>query len=401
MSVHQQQTRRRNKQNIDELYQRDEQIARALDGDDCPTKKNRKAVVTVVAARNNAYGFKLILFITAQFWIYYHCRQLHYTDINKNGLHLHHHEENKHNYSLTEFLLPLNESPESPENVGPCRSLKYYQGSKYHKPIWVASFPASGDFLLQKLVVALTGRIHDNGSNYVKQDWPHIGCLDIKAATCKTHWPILEQHGPLDYDGNGYDSRAIMMLRNPMQAFLHRMVHKWKQTKARKEQQHKMPPEEAWKSWIQLNWKQQIRQYQNLITSWMQIKRNSNQSTNPAIFNTPKVVLILAYEELINQNENIGNHWAQRFADVLRMAHNRVALPEHVACLWEHTVLSINDASPWTANVTYSYTREQHNDIINMVIELVALSEKYGKKELNRILQVYLDEITRYKQVAL
>ena len=335
----------------------------------------------------NDLAWKISIFILIQFWILHHYNlAIEYSSTLTDGDEwMTKIREWKNNNTVPGFITPFN-NPAPPKHIGPCKGLTYKRGSAFHRPIWMASFPGSGEPLFQDLVHAFTGGIL-SGSNYVKQDWPYMNCLDVNVATCKTHWPVLPHHPPFAYDESAYDKRAILVMRNPMSVFFQRMVHTWKQSRpGSKSPSSELPLESEWNNWIQKNWKNQIQQYQTFLTAWTIQNFTATEKRY-----MPKVVLVIAYEQMITDQR--GLIWAQRLADVLRMGKNRVILSNHVSCLWKHSVLSNMD--PLSKNITtYSpkYTNEQMGSMIKMMDDLIMQTR--DQVEVNRILQFY-----RYKMV--
>mmetsp|Transcript_30398 Transcript_30398/g.72892 ORF Transcript_30398/g.72892 Transcript_30398/m.72892 type:complete len:407 (+) Transcript_30398:163-1383(+) len=309
-----------------------------------------------------------------------------------------------------------------PTSVGRCTNLKYTSPSLPHKPIWIASYPGSGSEMVRDLVQALTGGLV-GGSVYIKRDPPHQDCVSSKAATCKTHWPLLKIHSPLEANANDYHSHAILLLRNPIHAFPSRLNHLWEvqtDTSAHTTQ----APEKAWNRWIHKNWKQQVKTYQELIQTWTRIPRNDNTTSSS---NFPyKVQLVLSYEELTTRNNNNesnayyslpttaadGAVAAKRLVQVLQQANARVVMgDDKIACLWNHVVVDRPKKKRSDHAYTPGYTQVLKDRILSMIqtnlLEPLLLLEQqqptatvndhddddHVQKDLIRLLQSYSEHI--------
>ena len=294
-------------------------------------------------------------------------------------------------------------SSSPPTSVGRCTNIRYTSPVLPHKPVWIASYPGSGSEMVRDLV-----------QGYIKRDPPHQDCVSSKAATCKTHWPLLPIHSPLEQNPQDYHSNAILLIRNPIHAFPSRLNHLWEvqtETSAHTTQ----APEKAWNRWIQKNWKQQVKTYQALIQTW-----TSNTSF------PYRVQLVLAYEDLTSSttitgtgtgtgstlmklpSENAtlttasGAMAAKRLVNLLQEANARVVIgDESIACLWRHVVLDRPTKKRSDHAYTPGYTQVLKDRILAMIqslMESLPVLEK-DQADLTQLLQRYSEDIQQNTRI--
>ncbi|CAJ1966056.1 unnamed protein product [Cylindrotheca closterium] len=312
-----------------------------------------------------------------------------------------------------------------PTTFGRCTNLKYTSPKVPHKPIWIASYPGSGSEMVRDLVQALTGGLV-GGSVYIKRDPPHQDCVSSKAATCKTHWPLLPIHSPL-LNPQDYHSNAILLIRNPIHAFPSRLNHLW-EVQTTTQAHTTQAPEQAWNRWIHKNWKQQVKTYQELIQTWTQRiqtkdNNNNNNNRNDTSSSFPyRVQLVLAYEELTNSttitsisttgkstnNMPTGAMAAKGLVTLLQQANARVVIgDESIACLWRHVVLDRPRKKRSEHAYTPGYTQLLKDRILTMIQTLMERLEHQVELEdqttlqadLTRLLQRYSQDIQRNTRI--
>lgn len=306
-----------------------------------------------------------------------------------------------------------------PTTVGRCTNLKYTSTSLNHKPVWIASYPGSGSEMVRDLVQALTGGLV-GGSVYIKRDPPYQDCVSSKAVTCKTHWPLLPIHSPLD-NPQDYNSNAILLIRNPIHAFPSRLNHLW-EVQTATSAHTTQAPEKNWNRWITKNWKQQVKTYQELIHTWTTSGSSNSNSSFPY-----HVQLILPYEELTQKlsprSENVtdtlattrknitgggGPAAAKRLVKLLQeQANARVVVgDESIACLWRHVVLDRPRKKRSDHAYTPGYTQVLKDRILAMIQSLLETTRQQQlttprqvQEDLIRLLQQYSEQIQRNTRI--
>ena len=265
--------------------------------------------------------------------------------------------------------------------------------------------------MVRDLVQALTGGLI-GGSVYIKRDPPFLDCIASQAATCKTHWPLLPMHSPLDSSSQGaaYHTKSILLVRNPIRAFASRLNHLW-EVKAGVQAHTQQAPEQYWNKWIQKNWKQQVKTYRELIETWsMPMRMLHNNESFPF-----PVGLVLAYEDLTRNKDVEGNNTvttttgvmaAQRLVDVLHQANARVVVgKESIACLWRHVVVD----RPKMKRSGHKYTPGYIVAIKNKILEMLETQLLPGlqqeaqqspvHQELIRLLEGYAKHIQEHTRI--
>ncbi|KAL3928734.1 MAG: hypothetical protein SGBAC_012520 [Bacillariaceae sp.] len=318
-----------------------------------------------------------------------------------------------------------------PTTVGRCTNLEYTSTSLTHKPVWIASYPGSGAEMVRDLVQALTGGLV-GGSVYIKRDPPHQDCVSSKAVTCKTHWPLLPIHSPLD-NPQDYNSNAILLIRNPIHAFPSRLNHLW-EVQTATSAHTTQAPEKNWNRWITKNWKQQVKTYQELIHTWTTTTTTTSNSSNSSF--PYHVQLVLPYEELTRKlsprSENVtdtlattstttsststasttdgyGPAAAKRLVKLLQeQAEARVVVgDENIACLWRHVVLDRPRKKRSDHAYTPGYTQVLKDRILAMIQSLLETmrqqqqltTQSQVQEDLIRLLQQYSEHIQRNTRI--
>jgi hypothetical protein len=214
-------------------------------------------------------------------------------------------------------------------------------------------------------------------------DTDHPGnqtCTQIKAATCKTHWPVLPKEPPIRDDNQElYHSRAIVLMRNPANAFPSRLNHQF-ETINRRGYHTQQAPEKVWNRWIRRHIHGEVRAYRNFVQTWQ----------NATV---PSVALFVPYEGLTDPNT--GLFWASRVANVLREAHYRT--PEDtkaLECLWKQSIFDNPNRKRAAHSYRAGYRPEDHDRLQQLMKELMSdvnLSKK--GKNLADILNAYNSSI--------
>lgn len=244
--------------------------------------------------------------------------------------------------------------PALPKSVGPCNDLTYSSPSRPHRPVWIASYPGSGSEIVQELVETLTGGIV-GGSVYMEQDPPFMDCVTARAATCKTHWPILPFHSPHSFRKGEYDDHSIVLVRNPIHAFSSRWNHLW-EVNTHQKRYTKQAPEKSWNRYIRKHWKSEIEAYQELLQAW----------TNHSLLPKHQTDLILSYEDLTSPVR--GAEAVEKLVHVLEKANVRtVQDPESIKCLWNYTVLTEPKRKRAKHKYIPGYTKNHKERILEMI----------------------------------
>ena len=290
---------------------------------------------------------------------------------------------------------PFREDP--PESYGACKSIDWQHFSKRnhlhfhsHKPIWVASYPGSGAELFRTLIEAITGgipgwSIYDADQTMGDGTTKSVGdCLQVHAATCKTHWPILEHYNPHN-NSQSYHSQSILLLRNPRKAFPSRLNHLWEMNN-HQGYHSQQAPERAWDRWRNKSLLTQLQKYQEFLRSWV---------TKETIF---PVAFILPYEELIDPIK--GPQWTQtELASVLKAAGiPRIAATDDLGCLWKHVVVDKPQMRRGNHSYTPGYTERQHEKMLEVLDTMIDEFNKHP--QLVSILESYRDDIATNSRIV-
>jgi hypothetical protein len=265
------------------------------------------------------------------------------------------------------------------------------------KPIWVASFPGSGAEMFRQVIETITYGVYKGWSIYdddVEASTTHThnatACHSLRAATCKTHWPVLPHHSPSSEPlyKQQYASQAIVLLRNPRAAFASRLNHLW-------ELQHNVAfhsqqaPEKAWNRWIARNFQQQIAKYKLLIQTWAQHPHYN-------------VSLYLPYEGLTDPNK--GPQWTQRVRQLLQHQQHAqlVANASQIPCLWRLAVLEQPRVKRQGHSYSPGYTTHQKQAMLQMMDELLGeVAVAHNLPSLVKILSDYRQDIATHTRIRI
>jgi len=178
----------------------------------------------------------------------------------------------------------------------------------------IASYPGSGAKLSWKIIRALTGIM-------TSDDYDHNGLASKNAAVAiKTHYPALGGENGLP-STIAYIPRAILLLRNPLNAIpsLHNFEY---------EQTHHLPnhstraPTEAWIEWRNERFASELEKWKAHLMYWM--------DRYPAAART-----IITLERMINVDTGV-NEFA-KLGRGLQKRDPRIELPAdgELPCIWE------------------------------------------------------------------
>ena len=140
-------------------------------------------------------------------------------------------------------------------NIASTASSTITTHNEANKPMFLASLSGSGAELFSNRMEIYTGYTKLGWSVYEAIQPPFVTCLDIHAAICRIHWPMLDHVNVMDdYYLHHYHSHVIVFLRNPKYILFERFRRRWneqqKQKQKHEHQQHQYPPEQAWIRYI-------------------------------------------------------------------------------------------------------------------------------------------------------
>ncbi|KAG7349836.1 hypothetical protein IV203_012433 [Nitzschia inconspicua] len=279
----------------------------------------------------------------------------------------------------TEIILSPFEHPSmdnAPDIHDICKNISFTSpANPRSKPVWVASFPGSGAEMFRLFVESITGG--EPGWSIYDTDHPgNKTCTQIQAATCKTHWPVLLKEPPISqHNLQAYHAKAIVLLRNPSNAFPSRLNHQFEIVN-RRGYHTQQAPEKIWNRWIRKHMRNEVRAYQNFVRTWRNVT-------------FPSVALYVPYEGLINPKT--GLFWAIQVSNVLRNAGHSVPVDSSdLECLWKRSIFDKPKRKRGTHTYKAGYTPEDHGRLQQMIQELLgdALLNGTGQ-ELHDILQDY------------
>jgi hypothetical protein len=265
-----------------------------------------------------------------------------------------------------------------------------------NKPIFVASFPGSGAEMFREIIESITGGTSKGWSVYDQQVPPlFASCHAIYAATCKTHWPVLDHISPMaaGYLGK-YHSSAIVLIRNPAKAFASRLNHLWEGNNHVAEHSQQAP-ERAWNRWISKSFPNQISRYAALLQNWTATTTTQQQSA--AYY---KVALYLPYEGLTDPQQ--GPLLLQQVSKLLEQAKvPQVAsstAEKDLQCLWNYTVQDKPKMRRSGHSYTPGYTLQQHAQMLEMLSSLER-EMAHVAPALVPILVSYRDDIAKNTRI--
>jgi hypothetical protein len=290
----------------------------------------------------------------------------------------------------------------APSQIGNCSNLTWRNNNnnnnnkeertttttlQHYKPVWVASFPGSGAEMVQGLVKHMTGGI-PGWTIYNEDKTTNATCLSIPSATCKTHWPVHKQLGPMENitnnnNASGYHSHTILLLRNPIQALPSRLNHLW-ETSKQVGYHVRQAPEKVWNKWNARNLQKQLKQYADILKAWTQQLPSEYYS----------VALFVPYEGLTNQKKD-GLIWVQRFAMVLQEAKVRVpTTTDSLECLWKRAIWERPQRKRAEHAYVPGFTVKQQQRILQTIQDLMNEFEN-SVPALYEILQGYNQSIAQ------
>ena len=282
--------------------------------------------------------------------------------------------------------------------IGPSNSTSISESIRPSRIVWVASFPGSGAEMFRTLIEALTGGL-PAWSVYIK-DNPvgNTTCSQAHAATCKTHWPVLDFR-PVVFpsednnysseranrneakdeflDGassantgrDEYHSQAIVLLRNPVSGFPSRFNHQW-ELKHNVGFHVRQAPERAWNNFIKRNFHHQKKAFSEFVATWANLS-----SSSPSGHKTNRVALFVPYEGLIDPF--LGPIWTRRIVRVLNDAGVRHIdeAKDDIECLWKDAI--VNRPSRKRAAHTYTpgYTPVHQQELRQMLRYLSEIAQ--------------------------
>jgi hypothetical protein len=272
---------------------------------------------------------------------------------------------------------------------GNCQTLNWTQPVQKQtvKPVWVASFPGSGAEMFRLFVESITA----GAPGWSIYDSDHPGnqtCTQVNAATCKTHWPVLSKEPPTAVHNQGrYHSKAILLLRNPANAFPSRLNHQFEIIN-RRGFHTQQAPEKVWNRWIRQHAAGEVRAYYHFLRTWL----NSS---------LPSVGLVVPYEGLTNPQT--GLFWATKIVDILHDAHHIVPTDsKSLGCLWRKSIF--NKPQRKRAEHTYQpgYRPADHQRLQRLIEELLRdVTNKEEDLELFNILQGYHVTLANHTQTRI
>jgi hypothetical protein len=173
------------------------------------------------------------------------------------------------------------------------------------------------------------------------------------------------------------------LLRSPLDALPSFFNHKWEQ--ANHAGLHSTQgPESAWRTWRDQNFETEIRNWQNLLTSWRD--------------QPYEIALYVPYEQLTNLAT--GPALFQRVVQELRrVSHVRVAAEEDIDCLWYTVVKKSTRTKRAPHKYTPGYTADQKHQMIQMLE--TTLEEFADDPHLVEIVQGYLTDVASHTRFDL
>lgn len=276
------------------------------------------------------------------------------------------------------------------------------------KPMWIAGYPGSGNDLLRKLVEHLSGF---PGKDVYTDDHCHLDPDHEKydaapkrrtslqqslrqprqqraAATCKTHYPAYKRYPPHEYTHKMTQDAAILLVRNPMNAMPSHFNFLW-------EYQHRIPdhsqqaPEQAWITWRNSHWQEQLQLWQQLLYYW---------------YEHWQMLIVLPYEHMVQSTR--GPLLLQMLAEQLDENH---VPPKHAAdnttwldfdtydfgCHWHYCVQSKRGATVKRSSHAYqpTFTPEQYEGLRQVLGETYQYFKVRGEKDMAHLLWEYLTTV--------
>lgn len=239
------------------------------------------------------------------------------------------------------------------------------------KPIWIPAYPGSGSEMFRSLVLAATGL--GGGEIYARPN-----CRG-NVATCKTHWPALKYFPPQNLTDR-VQPRAILLIRNPMDALPSFFNHIYEQRK-RIGFHSQQAPESEWQTWRNRRFNDQIDKWKAMFLTWRE---------KPFT-----VAFYLQYEHLVSE-EN-GPKLFSMVLNEVRKANFAVPEEEDVPCLWYNVVKKAKKMKRAPHKYRPGYTPQQQEKLLAMLESLI--EEFEDKHEVVAILQEYVRDVNETSRI--
>ena len=240
------------------------------------------------------------------------------------------------------------------------------------KPVIVAGYPGSGNDLSRTIVERLTG-LHgkdiytENGNCSAWQ----------RAATCKTHYPIIDTYPP-DAIRGSFAPTAALLIRNPAKALPSFFNYIWEFEHSLSDHSQQ-GPEEEWIKWRDANFDIQIEQWYTLLVYW---------------FENWDIQTVLPYERLTRIET--GPHILQQLAQQLESSGFPTATD--FECQWIRSVVLSAKVKRAPHSYTPSYTLVQKRHMIQVVQR--TLTRFSDHSALAAVLQQYITSMEQHVRVV-
>jgi hypothetical protein len=288
--------------------------------------------------------------------------------INQYNSLLHEKEQSGIRGNKTDNLLPVNEPPSVCQDMG-------YTNKKVTtdlKPVIIAGYPGSGNDLSRTIVQRLTGL--DGNDIYTEQG----NCSTWRrAATCKTHYPVIDTFPP-ESMRDSFASTAAILIRNPAKAIPSFFNFVWEYEHSLADHS-RQGPEDEWIKWRDEAFDDQIEQWFALLVYW---------------FDNWDIQTVIPYERLTQPKP--GPFILQQLAQQLESSGFLTA--SDYQCQWYDCVVRSAKVKRAPHQYSPSYTLTQKRKIIDVVNQTLAHFSYHDV--LAQVLQQYMLEIDQDVRVV-
>jgi hypothetical protein len=259
------------------------------------------------------------------------------------------------------------------EKIVQCQSMARNKNTTTSlKPVLIAGYPGSGNDLSRTIVEKLTG--FDGNDIYTENGNCSVA---QRAATCKTHYPIISTFPP-EAIRDSFGPSAAFLIRNPAKAIpsFFNFVWEFEHELAGHSQQ---APEHEWIQWRDISFGEQIELWYHMIVYW---------------FDHWYVQTVLPYERLTDPDE--GPLVLQQLARQLESSGFHVATD--YTCQWYDCVVQSAKVKRAPHAYVPAFTSAQKMKMVRVVQQA---SEHFAHHSvLAPVLQQYIIDIEQHVRVV-
>ena len=247
-------------------------------------------------------------------------------------------------------------------------------------PTWLSSYPGSGSKMTWRLIESVTGL--STGDDLDSNGQVANGV----AVAVKTHYPSHSTEDVFRQSKLEGISRAILVLRNPMHALpaYFRFVY-YVEQKNERASKAEQPPEEAWRAWLNNNFKSEVKLWVDHVRWWMANFTRENLHLLPYEY-------LSSPERGSDELQKVGHF----LASVDPVVASHLLEPEKFCCVWETMV----DRAEITASRERKKAVYMEGHLEAFIQALIPLRDEFKTfQEFFILMQEYLGNIVTEKLV--